>query len=74
MMTYRLCIPLLRYLQSIGRNFSREYSVILRKLLRVVETLPLSADDVYGVRSVHGTFADVLQVGGLESLLDRWRS
>ena len=48
--------------QAIGRNFNREYSVILRKLLRVVEGLPLSADDVHGVRSVHGTFANVLQV------------
>ncbi|GAX78575.1 hypothetical protein CEUSTIGMA_g6014.t1, partial [Chlamydomonas eustigma] len=47
--------------QAIGRNLSREYSMILRKILRVVEQLPLSANDIYGVRSAHGTFADLLQ-------------
>ena len=49
--------------QAIGRNFGRDYYVILRKILRVVEALPLTADDVYSVRSAHGTFANVLQVG-----------
>ena len=48
--------------QAIGRNFSREYSMILRKILRVIESLPLAANDVYSVRSAHGTFANVLQV------------
>eukprot|EP00798_Chlamydomonas_sp_ICE-L_P005065 gene5065-34860_t len=46
--------------QAIGRNFSRTFSVILRKLLRVVETLPLTANDVHSVRSAHGTFVQVL--------------
>ena len=49
--------------QAIGRNFSKEYSVVLRKILRVVESLPLSADDVYSIRSAHGSFANILQVG-----------
>ena len=40
--------------------------MILRKILRVVEALPLTANDIYGVRSAHGTFADMMQVGGCE--------
>ncbi|KAG1676074.1 hypothetical protein FOA52_014939 [Chlamydomonas sp. UWO 241] len=47
--------------QMIGRNFGKEYSMILFKILRVVEALPLTADVVYSVRSAHGTFANVLQ-------------
>ena len=47
--------------QVIGRNHSKEYSVILRKVLRVVEALPLTADDVYSKRSAHGSFAHVLE-------------
>lgn len=47
--------------QAIGRNFSKEYSVILRKILRVMESLPLTADDIHGVRTAHGTFYNVLQ-------------
>ena len=35
--------------------------MILRKTLRVIEMLPLTADDVYSVRSAHSTFANVLQ-------------
>ncbi len=45
----------------IGRNFSREYCVILRKILRVLEALPLTADEVYSTRTAHGTLADSLQ-------------
>eukprot|EP00983_Pelagomonas_calceolata_P094963 1157945-Pelagomonas_calceolata.AAC.6 len=39
----------------------KECYVILRKILRVVESLPLTADDMYSKRSAHGTFANILQ-------------
>ena len=45
--------------------------MILRKILRVVEALPLSANDIYSVRSAHGTFANMLQVREIER---EWRS
>ena len=48
-------------LQAIGRNFSKEYTVILRKILRVMEALPLTSDDLFGTRTAHGTLADTLQ-------------
>lgn len=32
----------------------------------MVEALPLTADDIYSVRSAHGSFANVLQVWGVE--------
>ncbi len=47
--------------QALGRNFSREYVVILRKILRVLENLPLSADQLHGTRTAHGTLGDTLQ-------------
>ncbi|KXZ54200.1 hypothetical protein GPECTOR_5g294 [Gonium pectorale] len=47
--------------QAMGRNTGKEYCVILRKVLRVVEMLPLEANDVYAVRSAHGNFADMLR-------------
>eukprot|EP00198_Chlamydomonas_reinhardtii_P005407 XP_001694743.1 histone methyltransferase [Chlamydomonas reinhardtii] len=47
--------------QAMGRNTGKEYCVILRKVLRVVEALPLEANDVYSVRSAHGNFADMLR-------------
>ncbi|KAJ9531590.1 hypothetical protein QJQ45_014945 [Haematococcus lacustris] len=46
--------------QAIGRNFSKEFAVLLRKMLRVIEMLPISADDLYSVRSAHGALPDVL--------------
>lgn len=39
----------------------KECYVILRKILRVVGELPLTADDIHSKRSAHGTFANVLQ-------------
>ena len=36
--------------------------VVLRKMLRAVEALPLTADDVHLTRSAHGTFGDILQL------------
>ncbi|MEW5296794.1 MAG: hypothetical protein WDW36_000048 [Sanguina aurantia] len=47
--------------QVVGRNFGREYAVILRKVCRVMEALPLTADDLHATRSAHGSFADVLR-------------
>ncbi|KAG2485616.1 hypothetical protein HYH03_015679 [Edaphochlamys debaryana] len=47
--------------QAMGRNTGKEYCVILRKVLRAVESLPLEANDVYAVRSAHGTLADMLR-------------
>lgn len=49
LLTKSVCIP--RLLQ-----------VVLRKMLRAVEALPLSADDVHLTRSAHGTFGDILQL------------
>ncbi len=57
-----VCGVLNQLQQAIGRNFGKDYSVVLRKILRVVEALPLCADDMYSVRSAHGTFANILQV------------
>lgn len=48
--------------QVVGRNFGREYAVILRKVCKVVESLPLTADDLHATRSAHGSFADVLRI------------
>lgn len=36
-------------------------SQVLKKMLKTVEVLPISADDLHLTRSAHGTFADVLQ-------------
>ncbi|GIL91288.1 hypothetical protein Vretimale_10000 [Volvox reticuliferus] len=47
--------------QAMARNTGKEYSVILRKVLRAVEGLPLEANDVYAVRTAHGNFADMLR-------------
>jgi len=49
------------FLQAVKGNMYKECYVILRKILRVVEALPLTADDVHSKRSAHGTFANVLQ-------------
>lgn len=52
---------LLRQLHStLGRNVAPSYQVVLRKMLRAVEQLPLTADDVHLTRSAHGTFGDIL--------------
>ncbi|KAK9817923.1 hypothetical protein WJX72_004317 [[Myrmecia] bisecta] len=52
----------LRQLQStIGRCTGPYYSVILKKMLRVVECLPFTADDLHQTSSAHGSFADVLK-------------
>ena len=37
-----------------------QYSVIVRKMLRVVDFLPFSADDVHTASSAHGSFGNVL--------------
>ena len=34
---------------------------VLKKMLKAVELLPISADDLHLTRSAHGTFADMLQ-------------
>ncbi|GLI62407.1 hypothetical protein VaNZ11_005027 [Volvox africanus] len=47
--------------QAMARNTGKEYCVILRKVLRAVEGLPLEANDVYAVRTAHGNFADMLR-------------
>lgn len=44
--------------------------VVLRKMLRAVEALPLSADDVHLTRSAHGTFGDILQLLSYHSDLE----
>ena len=44
--------------------------VVLRKMLRAVEALPLSADDIHLTRSAHGTFGDILQLLSYHSDLE----
>ncbi|CAD7699864.1 unnamed protein product [Ostreobium quekettii] len=51
----------------IGRNTGRQYSVILRKILKVVESLPLTSDDFHATRSGVGTFADLLNTLSLNT-------
>ena len=46
------------------------HQVVLRKMLRAVEALPLSADDVHLTRSAHGTFGDILQLLSYHSDLE----
>jgi SET domain/AWS domain len=55
------CGLLRQLLSTIGRNTGTQYAVILRKVLRVVEALPVQADDVHHTRSAHGSFADLLR-------------
>ena len=55
------CGLLRQVLITVGRNVGPPYAVILRKILRVVEALPISADNVYDTRSAHGSFADLLR-------------
>ena len=50
------------FLSSDPKSVPSLHSMILRKILRVVDSLPLSANDIYSVRSAHGTFANTLQV------------
>ncbi len=47
-------------MQAIGRNFGQHYAVLLRKMLRVVEALPLTPDDLHSARSAHGSLADTI--------------
>lgn len=59
---------LLRQLHStLGRNVAPTYQVVLRKMLRAVEGLPLTADDVHLTRSAHGSFGDILGLLALHS-------
>lgn len=59
---------LLRQLHStLGRNVAPTYQVVLRKMLRAVEGLPLTADDVHLTRSAHGSFGDILALLALHS-------
>jgi hypothetical protein len=55
------CGILRQLLTCIGRNVSPNYHVVLKKVLRTVEFLPFSADDLYLTRSAHGSFADILK-------------
>ena len=48
-------------LSVIGRNTSDAFAVILRKVLRCCEALPLTAEDVHGTRSAHGSLGDMLR-------------
>ena len=48
--------------QTVARlPFSLENSVVLVKVTRVLDHLPLTPDDLYAVRSAHGTFADYVR-------------
>eukprot|EP00879_Flechtneria_rotunda_P011715 GHRR01012236.1.p1 GENE.GHRR01012236.1~~GHRR01012236.1.p1 ORF type:complete len:1545 (+),score=749.24 GHRR01012236.1:1019-5653(+) len=56
------CGILTQLQQTLGRiPFTQEYSVVLVKVIRVLEHLPLTPDDLYTVRSAHGTFADLIR-------------
>jgi hypothetical protein len=43
-----------------ARCVGPQYSVIVRKMLRVVDALPLTPDDVHAAASAHGSFGHVL--------------
>lgn len=56
------CGILTQLQQTLGRvPFTAEYSSVLVKVIRVLEHLPLTPDDLYTVRSAHGTFADLIR-------------
>lgn len=44
-----------------ARCLGPQYSVILRKMLRVVEYLPFTADQIHKASSAQGSFGDVLE-------------
>lgn len=46
--------------QVIGRNFAPQYSVLLRKILRVIDCLPLKQSDFERTRSSHGTMGHLI--------------
>lgn len=48
-------------LGCVGRAVGEQYTVILRKVLRVVAALPFSSSDVLHTRSAHGSFLDFLR-------------
>lgn len=43
-----------------ARCVGPQYAVIVRKMLRAVEALPFTADDLHTASSAHGSFGDVL--------------
>ncbi|GAB4814631.1 hypothetical protein N2152v2_001677 [Parachlorella kessleri] len=55
------CGILRQLLATIGHNTGTQYKVVLRKVIRVVESLPCVADDFHFTRSAHGSFADLLR-------------
>jgi hypothetical protein len=55
------CGILTQIMIVVGGNTGPEFGVILRKVLKVVDSLPLGPHDVYVTRSAHGCFADVLR-------------
>lgn len=54
------CGVLSQLQQVIGRNFGPQYSVMLRKILKVVDCLPLEKTDFEKTRSAHGTMEDLI--------------
>lgn len=56
------CGILTQLQQALGRlPFTQEYSVVLVKVVGVLEHLPVTSDDLYTMRSAHGTFADLIR-------------
>lgn len=56
------CGILTQLQQALGRlPFTQEYSVVLVKVVGVLEHLPITSDDLYTMRSAHGTFADLIR-------------
>ena len=56
---------ILRQLQSvIARCHGSAFSVIIKKILRAVDHLPLTANDYHQHTSAHGSFADTLRLLG----------
>ena len=52
---------ILRQLQSVlGRCTAQTYVVIVKKILRAIEHLPLTPEDLHQHSSAHGSFADTL--------------
>jgi len=56
------CGILTQLQQALGRlPFTQDYSVVLVKVVGVLEHLPITSDDLYTMRSAHGTFADLIR-------------
>jgi len=54
----------------VGRCTGMAYVVIIKKILRAIDTLPITAEEMHQHSSAHGSFADTLWILGGHSDLE----